>query len=202
MKTKRREQGFSLIESMVVVAIIFIVMAYAIFQGQGSLSAYKANAAQDVVFCQLRVARELAISQRRIVYLWIDQTFSGHGGTQQIKYQVQKADSTSSDVAGPIVAVPIANPAQFVLETNVPDTPMAFGNASAVFIGNTSGGPPVMQFNPTGTFTDSTGSNLLNGTIFIGVPSQVGTARAVTIMGGTGRVREYTWNGGSIGWRE
>jgi len=42
----------------------------------------------------------------------------------------------------------------------------------------------------------------LNGTIFLGMNGQVSTARAVTIMGGTGRVRQYTWNGASIGWRE
>jgi hypothetical protein len=147
------------------------------------------------------VARGLAISQRRTVQVWIDQTFSGPGGTQQVKYQVQAAAQTA-EVPGPIVAMPLPAPVQFMLEAGVPDTPMAFGNAAAVFIGNTSGGPVIMQFNPTGTFTDNTGTAILNGTIFLGMTGQVSTARAVTIMGGTGRVRQYTWNGASIGWRE
>ena len=200
-KLNRREQGFSLIELVVVVAVMFIVAAFAIFQSMGSMASYKANAAQDVVFSQLRVARGLAISQRRTVQVWIDQTFSGPGGTQQVKYQVQAAAQTA-EVPGPIVAVPLPAPVQFMLEAGVPDTPMAFGNAAAVFIGNTSGGPVIMQFNPTGTFTDNTGTAILNGTIFLGMTGQVSTARAVTIMGGTGRVRQYTWNGASIGWRE
>ena len=200
-KLNRREQGFSLIELVVVVAVMFIVAAFAIFQSMGSMASYKANAAQDVVFSQLRVARGLAISQRRTVQVWIDQTFSGPGGTQQVKYQVQAAAQTA-EVPGPIVAMPLPAPVQFMLEAGVPDTPMAFGNAAAVFIGNTSGGPVIMQFNPTGTFTDNTGTAILNGTIFLGMTGQVSTARAVTIMGGTGRVRQYTWNGASIGWRE
>ena len=197
----RREQGFSLVELVVVVAVMFVIAAFAIFQSMGSMANYKANAAQDVVFSQLRVARGLAISQRRTVQVWIDQSFSGPGGTQQVKYQVQAAAQTA-EVPGPIVAMPLPAPVQFMLEAGVPDTPMAFGNNAAVFIGNTSGGPPIMQFNPTGTFTDNTGTAILNGTIFLGMTGQVSTARAVTIMGGTGRVRQYTWNGASIGWRE
>ena len=200
-KLNRREQGFSLIELVVVVAVMFIITAFAIFQSMGSMVNYKANAAQDVVFSQLRVARGLAISQRRTVQVWIDQSFSGPGGTQQVKYQVQAAAQTA-EASGPIVAVPLPAPVQLMLEPGVPDTPMAFGNAAAVFIGNTSGGPAIMQFNPTGTFTDNTGTAVLNGTIFLGITGQVSTARAVTIMGGTGRVRQYTWNGASVGWRE
>lgn len=200
-KINRPQLGFSLIETLVVVSIMLILTAFAIFQSTGSMAAYKANAAQDVVFGQLRVARGLAISQRRTVQVWIDQSFSGPGATQQVKYQVLAAAQTN-EVAGTLVAVPLPGPVQFVLEPGVPDTPMAFGNNSAVFIGNTSGGPAVMQFNPTGTFTDNTGTTILNGTIFLGIPGQTGTARAVTIMGGTGRVRQYTWNGGTVGWRE
>ena len=40
---------------------------------------------------------------------------------------------------------------------------MNFGNIAAVYIGNppVSGGPPIMQFNSTGTFTDSTGNHFV-----------------------------------------
>lgn len=200
-KPNRPQQGFSVIEVLVVISIMLILTAFAIFQSTGSLAAYKANAAQDAVFSQLRVARGLAISQRRTVQVWVDQSFSGPGGTQQVKYQVLAAAQTG-EAAGTLVAVPLPGPVQFVLEPGVPDTPMAFGNSTAVYIGNTSGGPAVMQFNPTGTFTDNTGTTILNGTIFLGISGQTSTARAVTIMGGTGRVRQYVWNAGSVGWRE
>jgi len=59
-----------------------------------------------------------------------------------------------------------------------------------------------MQFTSTGQFTDATGVAPLNGTVFIGVPSQVRTARAVTVMGSTGRVRPYTYVGGTTIWTE
>jgi hypothetical protein len=75
---------------------------------------------------------------------------------------------------------------------------MGFGANAAIYIGSNGamvgGGPPIMKFRSTGSFTDSVYSPL-NGTIFVGVPNQAFTARAVTIFGGTGRVRPYTWTG-------
>ena len=144
-KLSRREQGFSLVELVVVVAVMFIIAAFAIFQSMGSMANYKANAAQDVVLDQDPAQRRPAGDDRRTVQVWIDQSFSGPGGTQQVKYQVQAAAQTN-EVAGPIVAKPLPGPVQFLLEPGVPDTPMAFGNTAAVFIGNTSGGPAIMQF--------------------------------------------------------
>ena len=89
-------------------------------------------------------------------------------------------------------------------ESGVPDTPMAFGtcSGSGVCIGNVAGGPAFMQFTSTGQLTDSTGVTTLNGTIFIGIPNQVSTARAVTVMGSTGRVRPYYYIGGTTAWTE
>jgi type II secretory pathway pseudopilin PulG len=181
-KTIRTERGFTLLETVVVIGVMMVLMGIAIIQSFGSMESYQVNSAQDVVVSQLRVARQLAITNRRTV---------------------QPAPQTN-EVAGPIVSVPMPGTAQFILETGVPDTPMAFGNSAPVFIGNppVSGGPPIMQFNPTGTFTDNTGTNVIYGTVFIGVPNKMATARAVTIMGGTGRVRAYTYAGGGIGWQE
>jgi type II secretory pathway pseudopilin PulG len=201
-KTKRMEQGFTLLESVVVIGIMMVLMGIAVIQSFGSLESYQANAASDVVVSQLRVARQLAITQRRTVQLWIDSA-PETDNRFHVKYQIQPAPQTN-EVAGPMVSVPLPGQTQLVLEAGVPDTPMNFGNSAAVFIGNppVSGGPPIMQFNSTGTFTDNTGNTLLYGTIFIGVPSQKPTARAVTIMGGTGRVRAYTYIGGTTGWQE
>ena len=202
-KANRSERGFSMVETVVVLGIMFVLMGIAVISSFGSLASYQANSAQDIVVSQLRVARQLAISQRRTVQIWIDTAPETLDGRYHIKYQQQPAPQTN-EVAGPLVSVPLPGSTQLMLETGVPDTPMKFGNSAAVYIGNppVAGGPPVMQFNSTGTFTDSTGVTLLYGTIFIGIPNEVTSARAVTIMGGTGRVRSYSYAGGTTGWQE
>jgi type II secretory pathway pseudopilin PulG len=201
-KTTREERGFTLIETVVVIGIMMVLMSLAVIQSFGSLESYQVNSALDQVVSQFRVARQLAIDQRRVVQVWVD-TAPESDGRYHVAYQVQPAPGTG-EVAGTKMSIPMPGTAQFILETGVPDTPMAFGNNAAVYIGNPpiAGGPPVMQFNPTGTFTDSTGTNIINGTVFIGIPNKVPSARAVTIMGGTGRVRAYTYAGGGIGWQE
>jgi type II secretory pathway pseudopilin PulG len=203
-KTIRNERGFTLLESVLVIGIMMILMGIAVIKSFGSMESYSANSAMDTVVSQLRVARQLAISQRRIVRVWIDNTPEAADNRFHVAYQVQSAGTQTTEVAGKKISVPVPGTTQFILESGVPDTPMAFGNNAAVYIGNppVAGGPPVMQFNPDGTFTDNN-LTLLNGTVFIGVPNQAGTARAVTIMGGSGRVRAYTWSGSaSIGWIE
>jgi type II secretory pathway pseudopilin PulG len=205
MNSKTRNQrGFTLLETLVAVGIIFTVTGILVMKSFGSMESYKANSAMDVVVSELRVARQLAISQRRTVFVWVDTTFTGGGGgTQHINYQVQPRPK-SGDAAGPLVITGLPGQTQFLLPTGVPDTPMGFGTCSqsAVCIGNVNGGPPIMQFNSTGTFTDGTGLTPLNGTIFVSLPNQPLTTRAVTIMGGTGRVRPYNYNGPSGGWIE
>jgi type II secretory pathway pseudopilin PulG len=201
-KKEQRQRGFSLLETVVVIGITMILAGMAVVQSFGSMESYKVNSAMDIVVSQMRVARQVAITQRRTVQFWVD-SLPETDGLYHIKYQQQPAPLTA-EVAGPIFDTPIPGQTQFILEAGVPDTPMKFGNNAAVYIGNppVTGGPPVMQFNSTGTFTDNTGNTLLYGTIFIGVPNHPETARAVTIMGGTGRVREYHWEGTTTGWQE
>ena len=202
-KTNRNERGFTLLESVIVIGMMMVLMGMAIIQSFGSLESYQANSAMNVVTSQLRVARQLAITQRRTVIVWIDSAPESDN-RYHVAYQVQPAFTGTSEVAGPKVSVPLPAQVQMVLESGVPDTPMKFGNSAAVYIGNPpiAGGPPIMQFNSTGTFTDGTGSNLIYGTVFLGIPNRTATARAVTIMGGTGRVREYNYAGSTTGWQE
>ena len=202
----RREAGFSLLEALIVVAVMLVLAGFAIIQSFGSMQSYRANAAMDTIISQLRVARQMAISQRRNVQI----TFSTGSSPQSITYTV-RADPGDTIVPAP-VTVPL-NP--MVMFTSVPsetDTPMQFGTCGGAFgvcIGqgaqgaSVSNGPPSgMFFTSTGQFTDSTFNSPMNGTVFLAIQGEVPTARAVTIMGGTGRIRSYTWVGGSTSWTE
>jgi len=51
-----------------------------------------------------------------------------------------------------------------------------------------------MKFTTTGAFVDA-GNTFVNGTVFVGITGQPRTARAITILGATGRVRQYHWDG-------
>ena len=77
----------------------------------------------------------------------------------------------------------------FAVPTGVADTPEAFGNTQAVnFNLGTSG-----TFQGDGTFVN-TSAIVMNGTVFT-MGSGVGTARAVTLTGASGRLKQYYTQG-------
>ena len=194
--TKKQQQGFTLLETLIVVGIMAVMMSFAVIGSRGTMQVYRANAALDTVTSQLRIARQISISQRRWVQITINQV------ANTISYQILPPNTPgTTELAGPLVTVPLPPQTSFMLEAGVPDTPMAFGNLAPVYIANLSGGPAGMRFTPTGTFSDGTNNNPINGTIFIGMTGQPSTARAVTIMGNTGRIRPYTYVGSST-WAE
>lgn len=197
-KKNQRESGFTLLEALIVIGIMFTLAGIAVVQSFGSLQGYQSNSAQDIVVSQLRVARQLAISQRRTVQV----QFNTAATPQTISYTILPRPGSADPAQAPVVST-LPRQAAFTQESGVPDTPMAFGTCSSagICIGGVSGGPAIMEFTSTGQFTDSTGVNTLNGTVFIGIPGQNKTARAVTVMGSTGRVRPYSWMGAS-GWIE
>ena len=86
--------------------------------------------------------------------------------------------------------IPIEGGVQFVLVAGLPDTPDAFGKASGVDFGTAFN----VKFTPDGTLVNQDGAGA-NGTVFIAVPKLATSARAVTILGSTGRVRGYKWDG-------
>ncbi|HXW55140.1 MAG TPA: prepilin-type N-terminal cleavage/methylation domain-containing protein [Candidatus Cybelea sp.] len=188
------EQGVTLIEVTVAVVILMIVASMAIVQMQPTLQRYRSNAAANQVQSVLREARELAISERRtIVVQFVNKN------TLEL-FQITEPANTIS--AAPFLTVPIENTVEFMTFGGEVDTPDNFSGALSVpngiyFDGVTGGPNSGMEFQTDGEFTDGNG-NPINGTVFVGVPNVPSSARAVTVLGNTGRI--HTWYGGPNFW--
>jgi prepilin-type N-terminal cleavage/methylation domain-containing protein len=188
--SNRLQRGFSLLEIITALAIISIVLAMAVLNYGNILPNYKANAAMDQLLYQLRSARERAISHRREVSV----AFVGNN-------QLTITEIWLVGTAPPPTTVSFEGGAQYTTFTGIPDLPAPynFGNSAPIYFEGLSGGPPVMKFSTTGSFIDG-GNTLVNGAVFMGIPGRPSTARAISILGATGRVREYHWDGAQ--WQE
>jgi len=180
-----RQRGFSLLEALVVISIIMIVSGMAIFNFSSVIPNHKANSAMDQVLSQLRSARAKAIAHRCEVQIQFV-------GTNQLTISElwlkgnPPAPTTVSFEGG----------ATFMVFPGLPDIPAPynFGNSGPIFFGGSSTPPPIMKFTTNGSFIDG-GNALMNGTVFLGIPGNPQTARAVSILGATGRVRQYHYDG-------
>ena len=186
----RWQRGFSLIELLVAVGIISVILAMALLNYSSILPNYRANSAMDQLLYQLRSARERAIAHRREVQVQFV-------GTNQLTITELWLVGT----APPATTVSFEGGAQYMVFPSIPDlpAPFNFGNTAPVYFGGVSGGPPIMKFTTSGALIDG-GNSTVNGTVFMGIPSRPGTARAISILGATGRVREYHWDGSQ--WQE
>jgi len=186
----RLQPGFSLVEILVAVAIISIILGMALLNYGSILPNLKANSAMDQLLYQLRSARERAIAHRREVQVQFV-------GTNQLTI----TEIWLLGTAPPASTVSFEGGAQYIILPGVPDlpAPFNFGNTAPVYFGGLSGGPPIMKFSTTGALIDG-GNTLVNGTVFMGIPGKPSTARAISILGATGRVREYHWDGSQ--WQE
>ena len=189
MNTKnRREKGFSFVELIIVVGVVSVMTVLALPLMQNTVPSLRANAAMDQVIRLLRSARHSAISDRRITQL----SFIGTNQIQLLQIPAAGGAPVALDIPSTL-----EGGGQFLVFATVPDTPMGFGNTTAVSFtnpANPGGGFPATQFLSDGSFGTAVGVPV-NGTVFIGVPGKPYTARAVTILGTTGRIRAYHWDG-------
>jgi hypothetical protein len=140
----------------------------------------RADAGASQALDVLRGAREIAISQRRNVEI----RFLQSNVIQVARVEIQGGGTTV------LRTIELENRVQFVKMNGLPDTPDRFGNATAVAFGPS----PRRMFTSEGTLVDNAGDPL-NGTVFLGVPGQTETARAITIFGTTALIRSWKWDG-------
>ena len=204
----RRQEGSSIVELVTVVAIMLTLSGMAIISTNRTTGNSSANAANDTVVDAMRQGRQLAISKRRNVLV----TFTG---TNTITFAVQPLPTDPAPT--PITPVQLNNGVpgglQFYLMPGLPNTPMGplgFGNNNAIDLEPVNGGAVgnAIMFTTSGSLVGAGGAapanyyavgnnDPVNATIYIGVAGTPGTARAITVVGATGRVRSYYWVGNS-----
>ena len=186
----QKARGFSLLEMMVVVAIVMILAAITFVSIRPMMRQSDVNQAYDTTLMTLRRYRSQAITQRR-------------------RYQVQFTAPGTIQVWYLGVAVPV-NPAPVLVETQTIPAGHSVRRASwyaehcshgAGWIwswrdaidfdqGVGAGGQNYVVFMPDGSSQDTLG-NLNSGIVYLGRAGDIESMRAVTVFGSTGRIRGW-----------
>jgi type II secretory pathway pseudopilin PulG len=174
--------GYSLLELVIVATILMVLTAAAVPTIRNEMLDARAGTAMRQLQGQLSVARDMAMAERRTVEVQFN-------GTNQI--QLIRIDGAVRTPAG---STTLSNTMQYRLFPGVPDTPDAFGATGGVSFG----GATIVWFLADGSVSDAIGVPA-SGTLFLGMAGQPLTARALTVLGPTGRIQPYRWDGHS--WR-
>jgi len=172
------QRGFSLLETMVALSIAAIVGSMATANLVAARRAIQGDGAMRTVMNQMNAAREMAITQRRLMEV----QFAGGNIVRVVRHE---APGNATTILATAV---LESRAQFALTPNVPDTPDAFGAANPVSFGQAQ----AVMFSTDGTLIDTNGAPI-NGSVFLAITGQPESTRAVTVLGSTGRVRGYKW---------
>jgi prepilin-type N-terminal cleavage/methylation domain-containing protein len=198
----RRMRGFSLIEMMVVVALIMIVMAFSIMAIQPALKQGHLTEAYNQTLMALRQARDISVAQRQIYFVTLN------NGVQPNSITITQG-STGALTATYFLPSDVAFDAEPGLPTSpvvFPTTPDGFGaGATAIDFdqGIVGGVKNVIYFYPDGSAEDAIG-NVNNGVVYLARPGFIDTSRAITLWGATGRLRGWHVykNGAQWYWRQ
>jgi type II secretory pathway pseudopilin PulG len=187
------QRGFSVVELCVVVALIMLISAIAITSLRPALQDVNCDSAMRQVLDQLRQARDWAITNRRYEQV----TFPIIAGLPNIVVTQRDDLTAGAGAVNPVLStVPIHDPEAFLVFGVLPDTPDGYGNASGIVFEGVAGGPAGgMLFQSDGELVDGASYQPINGTVFLGLNGQTSTARAVTVLGGTGRVHAWKISG-------
>jgi prepilin-type N-terminal cleavage/methylation domain-containing protein len=201
----RRTRGFSLIEMMIVVALILIVTAFSVMAIRPSLLQNDLTEGFNQTLMALRQARDTSVAQRQIYFVTLSNAAAPNTITitQGSTGTVTSTYSLPTDVAFLALAGIPTSPNAF------PQTPDGFGtgaNAIDFDQGIAGGVKNVIYFYPDGSAEDVNG-NVNNGVVYLALTGNAGyinTSRAITLWGATGRLRAWhiEKSGANYYWRQ
>ncbi len=180
------EAGLTLPELLIAISIGVMLAGLSVAGIAGLVKTTRADGGLADAITAFQSGRELSVSDRRNVQM----IFTAPNTIEL--YRVELPSGTTL-----LRTIVFEGRVEFrtFSTSGMPDTPMAFGNSSAVSFGSNT---PVM-YTTDGSFIDSNG-DVLNGTLFIGVANEPLSARAITVLGATGAVTGWVWDGRA--WQE
>jgi Tfp pilus assembly protein FimT len=187
----RRQSGYSLVEAVLVVAIVMTLSTFAVINVRSVLKSSAIDAAYDMTLTQMRSARQTSVAERRIYVISF---------TAPASIQIQRVEQGGALTLLGQLTLPSG--IQFRVEPGVPTqatkTPDQFGTAALAIDFNGAG---AIYFQPDGSANDSTGRTN-NGVIYLARPGDLPSARAVTLFGTTGRIKGWRLanQGGTWAW--
>jgi Tfp pilus assembly protein FimT len=187
--TLRNEAGLTLLEVLIVVGLLGTLAAMAIMVSPAFLKSARADAGITQALDTLRLARDTAISQRRNVRV----VFVGLTAIQTLREDI----GANGAITGTTIlrTTELENHMQFRIVPEAPNTPDGFSLADSTVGGAVAfGSSPTRMFTSEGTFVNQQG-DFQNGTVFLAIPGDPTSARAITIFGPTALIRAWRWNG-------
>ncbi len=188
-----------MLELMIAISIMLIVAAVTTISMQSVWRQQHVDDAYNITLNSLRRARDQAAADMRIYAVTFSLPTAGNGGT----ITVQEDIGAGVLSATPLFTATLPPDVTFNVTPGVPTsngapptTPDSFGTASAGpfdFDQVTGGGGNIIYFYPDGSAQDAdpNGGNPNNGVVYLSIPGQLNTCRAITLWGYTGRIRGW-----------
>ena len=203
----RRQAGFSMIELLLVIAIIAIMSGIAVISARYLLPEMRANQAAYQVAGSMREARMLAMSGNINVCMEFPADDRIRIGIWNINAGVSSCDDITATATLPAwvldPSVTLEHGHVFLWNDSLTEAEPGLGAGSSIIFGGTAvtpGDTPLKRrfvFTADGFLTEYFDlNNPINGTIYIGHPNSE-LARAVTILGATGRIHSLRWKNGA-----
>jgi Tfp pilus assembly protein FimT len=184
-RTEFDDRGFSLVELIIITGVISVMLTSAIIVMPGMVKQARADSASALVVNTLRLARDRAIGERRNMEI----IFTEPRRIQVVRQEIGGGPNPT------LVDVSLEGEQKFLHFPAMDDTPDLFGlTNSPIAFGTTEGTLPTIMFTSEGSLVDTSGDTL-NGTLFVGVPGDSDSARAITIFGPTALLRAWRWDG-------
>jgi len=197
VRISKSQAGFTLTELLVTMAVLMTGGAVAVMNITGAVRGSHVATAYQNTLNQLRFARQVAIDKRTVCRV----DFIAPG-----TISVTQAFADGTPVQTETITLP--PDVQFTVVAGMPTPPtptpdnLGNGNIAIDFDRVAGGSGTTIYFQPDGSALDAAGRTN-DGVIYVARPNELTGARAVTLLGTTGRIRGWRLGprpGGGVIW--